>query len=78
MNYKRDLRRVEQTIRDARFAAWGQKMEPLQGKRKVGFFLERELHVRLIFTYRLKSTLGVALVKPRMATLFPEKCLIWS
>ncbi|KAJ8587437.1 DnaJ-domain-containing protein [Rhizopogon salebrosus TDB-379] len=35
MNYKRDLRRIEQTIRDARFAAWGQKMEPLQGKRKV-------------------------------------------
>ncbi|KAG1752710.1 DnaJ-domain-containing protein [Suillus paluster] len=35
MNYKRDLRRVEQTIRDARLAAWGPKMEPLQGKRKV-------------------------------------------
>ncbi|KAG0709715.1 DnaJ-domain-containing protein [Suillus ampliporus] len=35
LNYKRDLRRVEQTIRDARLAAWGQKMEPLQGKRKV-------------------------------------------
>jgi len=35
INYKRDLRRVEQTIRGARLAAWGQKMEPLQGKRKV-------------------------------------------
>ncbi|OJA13830.1 hypothetical protein AZE42_00534 [Rhizopogon vesiculosus] len=35
MNYKRDLRRIEQTIRDARLAAWGQKMEPLQVKRKV-------------------------------------------
>ncbi|KAG1755613.1 hypothetical protein EDB19DRAFT_1662206 [Suillus lakei] len=35
LNYKRDLRRVEQAIRDARLAAWGPKMEPLQGKRKV-------------------------------------------
>ncbi|KAG1866533.1 DnaJ-domain-containing protein [Suillus subalutaceus] len=35
LNYKRDLRRVELAIRDARLAAWGPKMEPLQGKRKV-------------------------------------------
>ncbi|KAH7921821.1 DnaJ-domain-containing protein [Leucogyrophana mollusca] len=35
LNYTRDLARIEQTIRDARLAAWGQKMEPLQGRRKV-------------------------------------------
>ncbi|KAH7914200.1 DnaJ domain-containing protein [Hygrophoropsis aurantiaca] len=35
LNYTRDLAKIEQTIRDARLAAWGQKMEPLQGKRKV-------------------------------------------
>lgn len=35
LNYKQDLRRVELAKRDARLAAWGPKMEPLQGKRKV-------------------------------------------
>lgn len=35
LNYKRDLRRVELAIQDAKLAAWGPKMEPLQGKRKV-------------------------------------------
>ncbi|KIJ70043.1 hypothetical protein HYDPIDRAFT_178413 [Hydnomerulius pinastri MD-312] len=35
MNYNRDLARVRQTIRDARLAAWGQKMVPLEGRRKV-------------------------------------------
>ncbi|KAG2116108.1 DnaJ-domain-containing protein [Suillus discolor] len=35
LNYKRDLMRIELAIRDARLAAWGPKMEPLQGKRKV-------------------------------------------
>ncbi|EGO01878.1 hypothetical protein SERLA73DRAFT_177452 [Serpula lacrymans var. lacrymans S7.3] len=35
LNYSRDLERVERIIRDARLAAWGQKMVPLEGKRKV-------------------------------------------
>lgn len=35
VNYKRDLEKVRQTIRDARLAAWGPKMAPLQGRRKV-------------------------------------------
>ncbi|KAG1833349.1 DnaJ-domain-containing protein [Suillus variegatus] len=35
LNYKRDLMRIELAIQDARLAAWGPKMEPLQGKRKV-------------------------------------------
>ncbi|KAG6336837.1 hypothetical protein ID866_2233, partial [Astraeus odoratus] len=35
INYKRDLNRIRQTIRDARVAAWGPKMVQLDGKRKV-------------------------------------------
>lgn len=35
LNYRRDLMRIELAIQDARLAAWGPKMEPLQGKRKV-------------------------------------------
>ncbi|KAK7470550.1 hypothetical protein VKT23_001975 [Stygiomarasmius scandens] len=35
MNYKRDLERIERVIRDARTAAWGAKMVPLEGQRKV-------------------------------------------
>lgn len=36
VNYGRDLERVRQAVRDARLAAWGPKMAPLEGKRKVG------------------------------------------
>ncbi|KAF8897617.1 hypothetical protein BD779DRAFT_1491811 [Infundibulicybe gibba] len=35
MNYKTDLDRVERFIREARLAAWGPKMIPIEGKRKV-------------------------------------------
>jgi len=35
VNYTRDIAKVRQTIHDARLAAWGPKMDPLQGKRKV-------------------------------------------
>ncbi|KAF9247295.1 DnaJ-domain-containing protein [Melanogaster broomeanus] len=35
MNYNRDLAKVRQTIHDARLAAWGPKMVPLEGRRKV-------------------------------------------
>lgn len=36
MNYTRDLEKVRKAIRDARLAAWGPKMVPLEGRRKVG------------------------------------------
>ncbi|KAI0318707.1 DnaJ-domain-containing protein [Amylostereum chailletii] len=35
LNYKRDLGRIEHIIREARIAAWGQKMVPLETRRKV-------------------------------------------
>ncbi|KAI0832395.1 DnaJ-domain-containing protein [Trametes gibbosa] len=35
MNYNRDLKRVEQIRDQARAAAWGAKMTPLEGQRKV-------------------------------------------
>lgn len=35
MTYKRDLQRVEWIIEQARSAAWGSKMQTLEGKRKV-------------------------------------------
>lgn len=38
MNYTRDLERVRQTMRGARLAAWGPRMVPLEGRRKVGCF----------------------------------------
>jgi len=34
-NYRRDLERVETLVKDARAQAWGPKMNPLEGKRKV-------------------------------------------
>ncbi|KAJ3736254.1 DnaJ-domain-containing protein [Lentinula guzmanii] len=34
-NYKRDLKRIEAVVREARLAAWGPKMIPIEGQRKV-------------------------------------------
>ncbi|KAJ4478200.1 DnaJ-domain-containing protein [Lentinula aciculospora] len=34
-NYQRDLKRVEDVVREARLAAWGPKMVPVEGQRKV-------------------------------------------
>lgn len=36
MNYKNDLNRIERFITKARLAAWGPKLQPVEGKRKVG------------------------------------------
>ena len=35
LNYQKDLARVERFVRDARSAAWGPKMIPVEGRRKV-------------------------------------------
>jgi hypothetical protein len=35
MNYNRDLARIEAITRDARTAAWGNKLVPGEGKKKV-------------------------------------------
>ena len=35
VNYKRDIKRVETIMNEARLAAWGPKMIPLEGQRKV-------------------------------------------
>ncbi|KAF5388126.1 hypothetical protein D9615_000485 [Tricholomella constricta] len=35
LNYKRDLERIERFVREARAAAWGPKLTPLEGQRKV-------------------------------------------
>lgn len=35
MNFKRDLERIERFRGEARSAAWGPKLVPLEGKRKV-------------------------------------------
>jgi hypothetical protein len=39
MNYKRDLERVERFVREARASAWGPKMIPTEGKKKVRGYL---------------------------------------
>ena len=36
MNYNRDLKRIEWIVAQARQAAWGTKMNPIEGQRKVG------------------------------------------
>lgn len=35
LNYKRDLKRVDEVISQARSAAWGNKLTPVEGQRKV-------------------------------------------
>ena len=35
INYKRDLERIERIVGKAKAAAWGPKMIPIDGKRKV-------------------------------------------
>jgi DnaJ family protein C protein 1 len=35
INYKRDLQRIERIVGKAKAAAWGPKMIPVNGKRKV-------------------------------------------
>jgi DnaJ family protein C protein 1 len=37
INYKRDLARIEYIISQAKQAAWGPKLLPVGGRRKVGF-----------------------------------------
>ncbi|KAJ3778764.1 DnaJ-domain-containing protein [Lentinula raphanica] len=34
-NYKRDMNKIQEVIREARLAAWGPKMIPIEGQRKV-------------------------------------------
>lgn len=43
MNYKRDLQRIEDIISRARSAAWGPKLVPVPGKRKVSSAPQRLL-----------------------------------
>jgi curved DNA-binding protein CbpA len=38
-NYQRDLKRIEHVIYEARLAAWGSKMVPIEGQRKVKVYL---------------------------------------
>ena len=38
-NYKKDLNRIEFITRKAKAAAWGPKMVPIKGQRKVIFYL---------------------------------------
>lgn len=35
MNYKKDTARIEHVVREAKLNAWGQKMVPIEGRRKV-------------------------------------------
>ena len=35
INYRSDLARIERVVREARLAAWGPKLVPLEGQRKV-------------------------------------------
>ncbi|KAI1795210.1 DnaJ-domain-containing protein [Ganoderma leucocontextum] len=35
MNYNRDLKRIEEIVEQARIAAWGSKLNPVEGQRKV-------------------------------------------
>ena len=37
LNYQRDLKRVEEVISQARSAAWGAKLTPAEGQRKVRY-----------------------------------------
>ena len=46
MNYKRDLARVEAVVSQARAAAWGNRLTPVEGQRKVR--LQRYSSVRII------------------------------
>jgi len=45
LNYKRDLERIERFVREARLAAWGPKMVPVEGKRKVKVNLGGRVYV---------------------------------
>ena len=38
INYKRDLERIELIVSKAKSAAWGPKLVPVSGRRKVNFF----------------------------------------
>ena len=38
LNYNRDLQRIEWIVEQARTSAWGSKMTPQEGQRKVSYF----------------------------------------
>ncbi len=44
LNYKRDLGRIEKIQRDARLAAWGAKLVPIDGQRKVRHGIHLTFH----------------------------------
>lgn len=35
MNYRTDLKRIERFVKQAQLAAWGPKLIPIEGQRKV-------------------------------------------
>lgn len=47
INYKRDLERIEVIISKARAAAWGPKLIPVNGQRKVCFILNAIVYLVL-------------------------------
>lgn len=58
MNYKRDLERVEYIVEKAKAAAWGPKMIPIAGKRKVKTsFIQYIFWSLTSFTRRFESVL---------------------
>ena len=46
MNYNRDLSRIEHIIREAKLAAWGQRMTPVETRRKVRAFRHIDIDFR--------------------------------
>ena len=59
MNYARDLKRVDEVISQAKTAAWGNKLTPGEGQRKVRVCRNYAIRV-LKFVSQVKVNLGGA------------------
>lgn len=51
MNYTRDLKRVDEVISQAKTAAWGNKMNPGEGQRKVRYYRNYSVKVPSVLKF---------------------------
>ena len=81
INYKRDLERIELIVSKAKSAAWGPKLVPVSGRRKVNFFQASNFSPRFSesadsFSHYSRFALTWVMLTMRMGALREPNTLI--
>ena len=79
INYKRDLQRIERIVGKAKAAAWGPKMIPVNGKRKVRSLPFTYGHsLNFLFDFLIRSKLTWAKTMMETGSILVPSGWIWS